>query len=863
MRHTYLSFLGLLIGAGVVAAAPAKPTASKPTPTTDDTPDVSITLTQECKLCLASGTCSTATKAKCKSQVDAVMKQHHESSNAPEIKMMRPSGTELPRDLNSGKYFKYDKAPQTFSTAVWPKGKVQAVPVDRLGKVSPTDAAKAHRQKSWDDNGQKIGTCDEYAYEEMYDVMRFLDAANACRGDRDCVLDVAMMGSTPGIADRVLKRKDGVALTTFGPFPNQLQAHVGSIPKNEMFQLGAEYLYANGRPDRRPALAKTPALENWLDDGKSYYAMGLGAGNGTTSFSSEWKWHQAMRNKTADVSQAEREEYERRLSEFRELTAQHAAVVAAELENIAENTEPESHRFVLPYDEQTFDLFERYDRVAEIRTFVQRARTQIQRAKPKGAKPKAQQPGGTQQQQPGGAQQQHGARRSMPAIGMMGSLGPSPQASQDKPVPSKPGPTPSAGGKKPTINPCLQGTDEDWGPEHMGHGRLSCKIGKFLRDEWARKQAGHKSCLDANNPDCDWKPEYFSDRMLAKVPSINRYKWFFTRCRAWTNGTFSPPAKNLTEAKQIIDDNEKYIGEARNILEPYYKGNNSHGRKYGKTWGADETYGAKKWFAANLDYEVGWDVAADASNDGNVCSLEGGLHGKLEAKAEIATADIELLYGDVYVEADTTADSKDKARYKATLILLGDEKYKSGNGGSRWVGAQIAEGDAVPFLTTPKATITIPVGPVPVTGSLWGSLIAGYSLSAKGAAPTGTCSNIGALEVSGGFTPFVTATGNGDVGVGVGGIVSAGIRAALTLVNVSLPLTVGMKVQGSGNDTKLVFGSELDLTLSTLGGRMSLYIEFLLYDEEWELFRWNGIGPATVHLMPELSVEMPIVGMKP
>ncbi|HWB78818.1 MAG TPA: hypothetical protein VG755_27845 [Nannocystaceae bacterium] len=853
MRHpTYLAFLGLVFGAGVVAAAPVKPAADKPHAKPDDLPQASVQLTPGCKLCLASDNCSPAKQTECKAQVESLLKTHYEASSAPELPVMRPAGNELPRDLKSGKYFKYDKSPQTFTSVVWPRGKLQAVPVDRLGKVSASDAAKAHRQPDWDANGQKIGTCDEYAYEEMYDVMRFLDAANACRGDRDCVMDVALMGATPGIADRELKRKDGKALSTFGPFPNQLVPFVGSIPKNEMFQLGDAYLYANGRPDRRPALPKVAGLAAWLEDGKSHYGMGQGAGNGTTSFSSEWKFHQAMREKTRDVSQAEREEYERRLSQFRELTAQHAAAVAAEMAAIAEATEPEENLFVLPYDEQTHDMFERYDRVNQIRTFVQRAKTQIQKVKPKA-----------------GAQQQHGARAPMSAIGMLGSLGPSPQASSDKPLPSKPGPRPKASksNPRPRASECVLGTDDDWGPEHMGHGRLSCKIGEFLRNEWKRKLAGHKSCLDKDNLDCDWKPEMFSDRMLSKVPSLNKYKWFVTRCKAWTSGTFSPKAKNLDDAKKIIDDAEKYIGEARNILEPYYKETNSHGRVYGKTWGSEESYGAKKWFAANLDYEVGWRVGADESKDSNVCSLEGDLHGKVDADAEVAGIDIGLLYGDVYVESDSTSGSSGKSRYKGTLIFLGDELYKSDKNGDRWVSTAIAEEQNLPFgVQTPKATVTIPVGPVPVTGSLWGSLTSGYTLSAKGKAASNsgdTCDGLNKFSVTGGFTPFVAAWGNGEVGVGIGGIVSAGIRAAVTLVNVALPLQIGMTMQGSGNDMKLIFDSTLELTLSTLGGRLSLYIEFLLYDEEWELFRWSGIGPSTLHLMPALEVEMPIAGMKP
>lgn len=871
---TLLPFLGLVFGVGVVAAAPGpmKPAdAGRGDRARGSTPGVMMTMTPECRVCLGSGTCSTAKRADCKEEANRLLESHWNETAAPTLPMMKVNGTELPRDLNpAGKYFKYKKAPTTFTTAVWPKGKLQAVPVDRLGKVSAADAAKAHRQPDWDANGQKIATCDEYAYEEMYDVMRFLDAANACRGDRDCVMDVAYLPSTPGIAERTLNRKDGTPLSTFGPFPNQLVPFTGTMPKNEMFQLGAKYLYANGKPSSRPKLAKIPALESALDTGERYYTIGSGSADNKRKFANEWKWHAKLREKTQAVSQAEREEYERRLAKFRELTAQHAAVAAAEEAAIAENTEPGENRYVLPYDMQTSDIFERYDRVSQLKQQVQRGVTRVNRAGAKGggatkrpgAVPQQQRPQGGAQQQHGGAQQPHSARAPMPAIGMLGALGPAPQTSADKPIPKKAGPRPtkSTPHTPPTASQCILGSDDDWGLELHGHGRISCKIGEFLRQEWERKLAGHKSCLDLDNPDCDWKPETFTTRVLDKVPSLDKYKYFVTRCKAWTSGTFSPPAKNLTKAKEIIDKAEEEIGEARKILEPYYQGNNDHGRMYKGEWGSTENYGDRDWFGAKLEYKVGWDVSAANSSNGNVCSLAGGLQGKLDAKAYMANHERKLVYGDVYAEVNKPG-APGQARFKAQLSILGDQVYPS-SGGPAWVVSQVTDGGDFATFDTPHVSITVPVGPVPVTGSLWGTFGMGYELSAKGTSPSGCNTNSTAFGVTGGFGPVLFARGNGRVGVGIAGIVSAGISATLTLLQISLPLEVGMSMK-SGEQPTIVFDSSLELMLATLAGRVSLYIEFLFYDEEWELFRWSGIGPTTVHLMPKLTAELPISGMKP
>ncbi len=416
MRPPLFSILGLVLGVGVVAAAPTQQAPSKNTVQQTGWPPVSSVVGATCRGCLEGDPCTPAQKASCKTQVEEVLEDHwNANGSTPKIPMMKLGAHEIPRDLRQGKYFKYNKAPSTFTSIAWPKGKVQAVPVDRLGKVSVADAKKFHRQPQWDANGQKIATCDEYAYEEQYDVMRFLDAANACRGDRSCIMDVAYLPSTPGIADRTLKRKDGTPLTTFGPFPLQLKPAGGTLPKNEMFQFGSAYLYANGKG---PELPRDPELEAWLREGQTLYHLGSDG---------EWDWHAQMRERTKDVSDAEREEYEVRLAKFRELTAQHYAAVAAFENKIGELTAPKEHEIVLPYDMQTADIFERYDRVRQMREHVQKVRTRLEKGIKKGTIPKSiTQPATPQQHHQGGGihqqhVQQHAARTAIQPIGMLGS----------------------------------------------------------------------------------------------------------------------------------------------------------------------------------------------------------------------------------------------------------------------------------------------------------------------------------------------------------------------------------------------------------------------------------------------------------
>lgn len=866
MRPTFLSILGLVLGVGVAVAAPAKHTPQPPKAKLTKNQGwaaVSTVLTAACKDCLAGESCTPAQRTTCKDQVEDVLEAHwNASGSTPKIPMMKLGAHEIPRDLAQGKYFKFEKPRTTFTSIAWPKGKVEAVPVDRLGKVSASEAAKAHRQPTWDTNGEEIATCDEYAYEEQYDVMRFLDAANACRGDRECVMGVAFMPSTPGIAKRTLNRKDGTPLSTFGPFAHQLKPAGGTLPKNDMFQLGSAYLYSNPRE----SVPRDPELEAWLTEGSSFYHLGSDG---------EWDWHALMRERTKDVSDAEREEYELRLAKFRELTAQHGAAVASFEAAVAQLTQPKEHEIVLPYDMQTADIFERYDRVRDMRDHVRQVRTRVERLMKKGTIPKSVLQPVTPQQHhiDGGIHQQHvqqhAAREAMPPVGVLGSPPPSDQTA--RPAADR-SPTPRGKAKNTRqtkkVSPCLLGSDEEWGLEVMGQGRISCKIGEFLREEWARKKAGHKSCLDRNNYGCDWKPATFTARVLDKVPDLDRYKYFVTRCNAWTSGTFTPAAANVDAAKKIIDDAEKAIGAARAALEPYEKTGTTSGRKYAGEWGEDKTYGDRDWFGAELDFEVGWDVAAanKTGENNNVCALEGGMKGRVNAVAHLALFDADLVRGDIETEVNKQG-ARGEARFKSQLTILGDEVYKKPNGNG-WVTTQIVEEGPLAFQSSPKASFTVPIGGVPVTGSLWGEMGLGYALTAKGKAGAQCDTDSTGFSVIGGFGPVLSAVGRANVGVGVAGIVSAGISAALTIVRIDLPLTIDMKMEArdpkkAGDEAKLVFGSSLNLLLSTLSGRVSLYVEFLLFSEEWELFRWSGLGPATVHLMPKQSVKLPMSGMRP
>jgi hypothetical protein len=108
--------------------------------------------------------------------------------------------------------------------------------------------------------------------------------------------------------------------------------------------------------------------------------------------------------------------------------------------------------------------------------------------------------------------------------------------------------------------------------------------------------------------------------------------------------------------------------------------------------------------------------------------------------------------------------------------------------------------------------------------------------------------------------PFFGAFGVGQVGVGISGVASAGIRAAITLVMLGMPIDFRMNTAEKDGKESLAFVSEVKLMLATLGGRVSLYVEFFGFDEEFEMFRWKGFG-TEVPLM-KLTANVSLVGLK-
>jgi hypothetical protein len=107
--------------------------------------------------------------------------------------------------------------------------------------------------------------------------------------------------------------------------------------------------------------------------------------------------------------------------------------------------------------------------------------------------------------------------------------------------------------------------------------------------------------------------------------------------------------------------------------------------------------------------------------------------------------------------------------------------------------------------------------------------------------------------------------GRAQVGIGIGGVASAGIRGNVNVVTVGLPVHVGLHVkekpvEGQAQlQLQLEFVADVALKLATLAGRLALYVEYPFGSEEWELFEWTGFHDRILLTDPPLVAELPLV----
>jgi hypothetical protein len=799
----------------------------------------------------------------CKATILAQAKADPARAKAPKSKMLKVGGSDIPGDLKDSVVRRsYTKPKKGKSIEVAGKNVLARSGLTKAPglALSYDAAANAHRNPEWDTNGEEIHSCQEYAYEELYDGMQYIDAVAACAGDYACEFRIAYLEQTPGIARRTLKRKDGKKLYT------QISVDkVNSFPKNDMFTTMGNIAYAvdvvadgTKQPDGTYTFTRTKEqdqLAKALSEGAKFYSYGCTSNCGKRKFKDEWGFHEKM-NERNQLTDAEFAEYESRKAEFRELYDAWAASAGEGLHKLEKGVEKTNKmpalKKVMPIDMVSADPMERIDtmtnRVNELG---------LQSVKARGALKNLPNVAG------------------QPAMGAMAAVGVLAAPVAKRPTVAK---------KQPsiTVSRCspLHWTQRSIDPniaDLAGGGPASCRLADFLKAELARKAKGQKSCLDLSDDDCDWSPTTFHGRFVASFPYGDQLQGYEEDCTQWTGGTIditaatSGKGSELVKAEKYIDKMQELVGDALEVVGGYHEGDTSvEGKnlwKLGRDYGDSEVHGDKDWFAAGYDYDLGWHIQPlDLAGDQRICDFTGSAHGSFGADAWLIGSDKSVIDGSLYMTSN--ASNSGKSTMSAKLEVLGDQLFyvPEATFTKAWTPKEEAD-SSVQIPSGWKPTFEFMAGPVPITGSVWGSLMYGATASAdaKLASTTSKCdADSIKFMVDGTVAPFFMVSGYAEVGVGVAGIASAGIRGMLNLVTVSLPFDAKleaktMSVMGN-NQASVAFDASLSLLLSTLSGKISLYIEFLFASEEWELFSWSGLTDEIDLIDPAIHTELPAVG---
>jgi len=108
------------------------------------------------------------------------------------------------------------KTGRAFASNVMPARKLTAGVLSfqsssQQGRVVPAvsnTANTAPQHPTWEANGAIVASCAEYAFEDSYDTSRFIEAAESCGSNAECVYQLAQLTATPGL-NRTLLKKNG------------------------------------------------------------------------------------------------------------------------------------------------------------------------------------------------------------------------------------------------------------------------------------------------------------------------------------------------------------------------------------------------------------------------------------------------------------------------------------------------------------------------------------------------------------------------------------------------------------------------------------------------------------------------------
>jgi hypothetical protein len=371
-----------------------------------------------------------------------------------------------------------------------------------------------------------------------------------------------------------------------------------------------------------------------------------------------------------------------------------------------------------------------------------------------------------------------------------------------------------------------------------------------IRD--ALKEAQTLGCLDnTKTTTCDWSPRGFYKAMSSFYVKHREYD--YQRCMAVTGNNFTT-AKNAQGVQGLYATKNDYTTKAEDMDEFFYKydyyAHNQPVMKdpatgktvLGQSVGDSAQLGNDK-VGVTYGYEANWKVSGFEGVK-TTCDAHASAMGRLYANGSLFGNDFSLFEGKASADSDKTG-----TLLQADVFLGGANVYHKDH---KITPYHMAEN---PSSSTKLAEIeyhfVVLAIPVVVKGDITLSAGLQYSLDASLAATCAPPSSTGApsvtlAEVKGHAMPWVDADAHASAGVDLF-IADAGVKLQLTLLKAELPFDGDVKVAISPDGTAqgriyVDASASLKLRMSTLDGKLSLYVDSWFGDDEETLLSWDGFS---------------------
>ncbi|RKH48384.1 hypothetical protein D7X12_00140 [Corallococcus sicarius] len=256
-------------------------------------------------------------------------------------------------------------------------------------------------------------------------------------------------------------------------------------------------------------------------------------------------------------------------------------------------------------------------------------------------------------------------------------------------------------------------------------------------------------------------------------------------------------------------------------------------------------YAGSNDFGGGYSLRAGWEVTTPGTAfTGNWCDTNASVSSELTLYANVFSpvrTELAHLEGRAFTEPSAV-------RVQVGARLLGYSIFTYDHSQpTRFTFVQ-----STPFVDQDavSASTTFMVWFIPVTVKGGLSAEVGIRTTLGGAVTRDCTQNLIALDLIGNVGPYAIANGFADVGIGVPGL-RVGVRGELVILDFNLPLegNVGIALSNASHPTNpntlfLSLGLNLDMTMKSLGGKLSLFGELLFLKAEFPIVSWTGVGTS-------------------